>query len=33
MLAELERLFQNHQVDGAVAFDYTTTMYCGRLDS
>ena len=33
MLAELERLFQNHQVDGAVAFDYTTNMYCGRLDS
>ncbi len=32
MLAELDRLFRAHEVNGRVAFDYTTRMYFGRLD-
>jgi len=32
MLAELKRLFDGHQQDGRVRFDYETHMYYGRLD-
>ncbi len=31
MLAELERIFQAHQVNGRVEFVYKTTMYYGQL--
>jgi SAM-dependent methyltransferase len=31
MLAGLSQVFQAHQVDGRVAFEYTTNMYYGRL--
>lgn len=31
MLAELRRIFDEHQVNGHVRFDYTTTIYYGRL--
>lgn len=31
MLAELHNIFQTHQTNGRVAFDYLTTMYYGRL--
>jgi SAM-dependent methyltransferase len=31
MLAELAQIFQAHQVDGRVAFEYTTRMYYGQL--
>ncbi len=31
MLAELLRIFQLHQVDGRIAFEYTTKMYYGHL--
>lgn len=31
MLAELEKIFQANQVDGQVAFIYTTKMYFGQL--
>lgn len=31
MLAELQRIFDRHQRDGKVAFDYDTQVYWGRL--
>ena len=31
MLAELIKIFQAHEVNGRVAFEYTTRMYCGRF--
>jgi SAM-dependent methyltransferase len=31
MLAALSQIFQDHQIDGRVAFEYTTNMYYGRL--
>jgi SAM-dependent methyltransferase len=31
MLAELDQIFESHQVNGRVRFDYTTTMYYGHL--
>jgi SAM-dependent methyltransferase len=31
LLAELHKIFQAHQVNGRVAFDYKTLMYYGRL--
>jgi len=31
MLAELRRIFDEYQVNGLVRFDYTTTLYYGRL--
>ena len=33
MLAELRRIFAEHEVDGQVVFEYQTTMYYGRLHS
>ncbi len=32
MLAALQRIFEAHQVDGHVAFEYDTRVYFGRLD-
>jgi hypothetical protein len=31
MLAELRRLFDRHQRDGRVVFEYDTQVYWGRL--
>lgn len=31
MLAELENAFRTHQLEGRVAFEYQTIMYCGQL--
>jgi hypothetical protein len=31
LLAELRSIFDAHQVNGTVRFEYTTTMYYGRL--
>ena len=31
MIAELRRLFDRHQRDGQVAFEYDTQVYWGRL--
>jgi ubiquinone/menaquinone biosynthesis C-methylase UbiE len=31
MITELQRIFQTHEADGRVAFEYTTRMYYGRL--
>lgn len=31
MLAELRAIFDEHQADGSVTFDYDTTLYFGRL--
>jgi SAM-dependent methyltransferase len=33
MLAALGELFARHEVDGKVAFDYDTKVFCGRLDA
>jgi SAM-dependent methyltransferase len=32
MLAELQRIFNAHQADGTVVFEYVTQMYYGRMD-
>jgi hypothetical protein len=32
MLAELERIFQAHQDEGKVDFEYVTQMYYGQLN-
>jgi ubiquinone/menaquinone biosynthesis C-methylase UbiE len=32
MLRELRRVFDKFKVDGKVAFEYNTRVYCGRLD-
>lgn len=32
MMEELRRIFEAHQVEGRVPFDYETRVYCGRLD-
>ncbi len=32
MLAELRKIFQAHEINGRVKFEYTTRMYYGRLD-
>ena len=32
MMEELGRIFEAHQVEGRVPFDYETKVYCGRLD-
>ena len=32
MMEELRRIFETHQVEGRVPFDYETKVYCGRLD-
>jgi SAM-dependent methyltransferase len=31
MLAELQKIYRSHEVDGQVEFEYTTHMYYGRL--
>jgi hypothetical protein len=31
MLEELRRIFEAHQIDGRVSFDYDTQVYYGRL--
>ena len=31
MMREISRIFQTHQIDGRVEFEYTTRMYYGRL--
>lgn len=31
MIAELKEIFEKHQTDGSVAFDYVTNLYHGRL--
>jgi SAM-dependent methyltransferase len=31
MIAELRKIFDAHQVDGKVTFEYITRMYCGRI--
>jgi hypothetical protein len=32
MLLELRRIFDEHQADGQVAFEYDTNIYYGHLD-
>jgi len=32
MITKLSELFNRHQVDGVVAFDYVTEVYSGQLD-
>jgi hypothetical protein len=32
MLAELQKIFRDHQVDGVIRFEYETKIYYGRIE-